>query len=213
MSRTSTARQRLTDAAMGMMWENSYGATTVDAICERAAVRKGSFYYFFKSKADLAADAFDADWQKTKAKLDRIFSPTVPPLERLKHYFDFCYDELTELKRKCGAVLGCPMTSLGCEISTQDAVLRDKIQEILEEKLAYFESAIRDAHGEGIIYAPDAKAKACTLFAFFEGTLTQARIQNNVELLRQLYQGALDLLGVGAPHPALQGSDSFSSVH
>ena len=60
-------KERLTDAAMELMWENSYGATSVDAICERAGAKKGSFYYFFKSKSELAAAALEADWNKNEA--------------------------------------------------------------------------------------------------------------------------------------------------
>ena len=47
--------------------------------------------------------------------------------------------------------------------------------------------------------APDAKTKAKALFACFQGTLTQARIQNNVELLREFKAIALDLLGAKKP--------------
>src|ERR1700761_1556783 len=98
MPRVSTAKERLTDAAMEMIWENSYGATSVDAICERANVRKGSFYYFFKSKSELAAAAIDADWNKHQPELDRIFSPSVPPLERLRLYHETSYRRLAELQ-------------------------------------------------------------------------------------------------------------------
>jgi TetR/AcrR family transcriptional repressor of nem operon len=193
-------KQRLTDAATDLIWENSYGATSVDAICERAGAKKGSFYYFFKSKSELAAAALEADWKKRKADMDSIFSPTIPPLERLERYFDFVHDRLAELQKKCGAVLGCPLFTLGSEVSTQDEVLRDKVQEILSRKVKYFESAIRDAHAQGLIVAPDAKARAKGLFACFQGTLTQARIQNNVELLREFKDVALDFLGAKHAH-------------
>ena len=202
MPRTSDAKQRLTDAAMELIWQNSYGATSVDAICERADVRKGSFYYFFKSKSELAAAALEADWQKRQVDMDRIFSPTVAPLERLEHYFDSVHDWLAKRQQECGAVLGCPLFTVGSEVSTLENVLREKVQEILERKAKYFESAIRDAHAQGLIVAPDAKAKAKALFACFQGTLTQARIQNNVELVREFKAIALDFLGakpVGAP--------------
>src|SRR5207244_7162573 len=86
MPRVSDMKGRLTDAAMDLIWENSYGATSVDAICERAGAKKGSFYYFFKSKSELAAAALDADWKMRKVDMDSIFSPTVPPLERLERY-------------------------------------------------------------------------------------------------------------------------------
>jgi TetR/AcrR family transcriptional repressor of nem operon len=195
MPRVSDMKERLTDAAMDLIWENSYGATSVDAICERAGAKKGSFYYFFKSKSELAAAALEADWKKRKADMDSIFSPTTPPLERLDRYFDFVHDRLAELQKKCGSVLGCPLFTLGSEMSTQDEPLRDKVHEILDRKIKYFESAIRDAHSQGLIVAPDAKAKAKGLFACYQGTLTQARIQNNVEPLREFKEYALDFLG------------------
>ena len=195
MPRTSTAKERLTVAALRMIWGQSYGATSVDAICEKAKVKKGSFYYFYKSKCDLAVAAIDADWKKQRVQLDSIFSPTVPPLDRLRRYFDFSFEHLQQVRDECGAVLGCPLHALGSEVCTQETALRDKIQEILNRKLTYFESAIRDAHAEGLIVAPAAKAKAKTLFMFIQGALTQARIQNNLEPLRDLYPSALDLLG------------------
>ena len=33
-------KERLLDAAMDLIWENSYGATSVDAICDRAGAKK-----------------------------------------------------------------------------------------------------------------------------------------------------------------------------
>jgi TetR/AcrR family transcriptional repressor of nem operon len=195
MPRVSNAKERLTDAAMDLIWENSYGSTSVDAICERADVRKGSFYYFFKSKSELAAAALESDWAKRKPELDSIFSPTVPPLERFTRYFDFVFTRLVELKKKCGSVLGCPLFTVGSEVSTQEEQLRETVREILDRKVKYFESAIRDAHAQGFISAPDAKAKAKALFACYQGTLTQARIQDNLELLRDFSEVAADFLG------------------
>src|SRR5207244_9222491 len=172
MPRVSDMKGRLTDAAMDLIWENSYGATSVDAICERAGAKKGSFYYFFKSKSELAAAALEADWKKRKADMDTIFSATVPPLERFERYFDFVHDHLAEVQKKCGSILGCPLLSLGSEVSTQDEVVRDTVDRILDRKINYFISAIRDAHAQGLIVAPDPEAKARALFACYHGTLT-----------------------------------------
>jgi TetR/AcrR family transcriptional repressor of nem operon len=196
MPRVSDMKERLTDAAMDLIWENSYGATSVDAICERAGAKKGSFYYFFKSKSELAAAALEADWNKKRAEMDAMFSATVPPLERFERYFDFVHARLAELQKKCGSILGCPLLSVGSEVSTQDQVVRDTVDRILDRKIKYFESAIRDAHAEGLINAPDPEAKAKALFACYHGTLAQARIQNDLELIRDFKHVAVDVLGV-----------------
>src|SRR5688572_29307468 len=146
MGRVSDAKERLMRAVGELIWTGSYGSTTIDQICERAGVKKGSFYYFFHSKADLAVAAIDADWEKRRVELDSLFSPTVPPLERLRKYCDYGYRLQAEVQTKCGCVLGCPLFSLGSEVSTQEGRLQNKIKEILDQKRKYLESAIRDAH-------------------------------------------------------------------
>src|SRR3989441_6027207 len=196
MGRVSDAKERLMEAVSELIWTGSYGSTTIDQICEKAGVKKGSFYYFFDSKADLAVAAIDAEWQRKRVELDALFSPTIPPLERIRKYCDYGYRLQAEIKAKCGCVLGCPLFTLGSEVSTQEAQLKNKIQEILDYKRRYFETAIRDAHAAGLIHAPDAAAKARAVFAYMQGLLTQARIENNLEILRESIHGILDLLGV-----------------
>ncbi len=201
MGRVSDAKERLMDAVRELIWVGSYGSTTIDQICAKADVKKGSFYYFFDSKADLAVTAIDAEWQKRRAELDSIFSPTVPPLDRLRKYCEYGYGFQAEIKAQFGCVLGCPLFSLGAEVSTQQDRLQKKIQEILEYKRRYLESAIRDAHAAGLIHAPDAAAKSRMLHAYYHGVLTEARIQNDLGILRDAERGTHELLGVRAPEP------------
>ena len=196
MPRVSDMKERLTDAALDLIWHNSYGATSVDAICERAGAKKGSFYYFFKSKAALTAAALEAEWNKNKKNMDALFSPTIPPLERFDRYFEYVHDHLAEIQQACGSILGCPLLTIGSEVGTQDEAVRDTVERIWDRKIRYFESAIRDAHAQGLIEAPDPQAKAKTLFACYHGTLTQARIENDVELIRDFKRVAMDVLGV-----------------
>jgi len=101
-----------------------------------------------------------------------------------------------EARDRFGCVLGCPLFALGAEISTQDANLQKKIEEVLDYKRKYFESAIRDAHAAGVIYAPDAAAKARVLFTYYQGVLTEARIRNDLAVFRDVAAGTLELLGV-----------------
>src|SRR5689334_19785022 len=173
MGRCSDAKERLMDAVVELLWTGSYGSTTIDDICERAGVKKGSFYYFFDSKCDLAVAALDEDFQKRRVELDAIFSPTVPPLDRIRSYLEFGYRLQEELKKQCGVVLGCPLCTLGAEVSTQDEKLRVKVQEILQYKSKYIETAIRDADAAGLIKAPDAGAKTRIVRAYIEGLMTQ----------------------------------------
>lgn len=196
MGRVSDNRNKLMDAVLELIWTGSYGSTTIDQICDKAEVRKGSFYYYFDSKADLALAAIEAQWQIVRAECDSVFSPTVPPLQRLKNYFDFGYRFQGQMKEKYGCVLGCPLFALGAEVCTQEHGLQKKIQEILGYKLKYLETAIRDAHAAGLIEAPDPAAKARMIHAYYEGLLTEARIQDDLEVLREAAAGAFAILGL-----------------
>ena len=184
------------DAVLELIWTGSYGSTTIDDICDKAGVRKGSFYYYFDSKSDLALSAIEEQWKKVRAECDSIFSPTVEPLDRLRGYLDFGYNFQGKMQQKYGYVLGCPLFALGAEVCTQEHELQRKIQEILGYKLRYLETAIRDAHAAGLIDAPDPASKARMVHAYYEGLLTQARIQNDVEVLRESISGAFAILGV-----------------
>src|ERR1700754_1741014 len=100
MGRISDSRERLMKAVLELVWTGSYGSTTIDQICDKAGVKKGSFYYFFESKAELATVSVDEDWQGRRPQLDAIFSPTVAPLERLRKYCEFGYSVQSELCKK-----------------------------------------------------------------------------------------------------------------
>ena len=181
-------------AALELMWEESYGAVSIDDICQRANVKKGSFYYFFDSKSDLAVAALERNAQAKKALLDEQFSPATPPLDRIRLRCEHTYRLQSEIKARTGKVLGCPLCSLGSEICNQDENIRKKVQEIIARHIQYWESAIRDAQTEGLIPAGDPATKARCVMAYFEGLITQARINNDAELLRDLATQVLDHL-------------------
>lgn len=187
------------DAALALIWEESYGAVTIDDICRRADVKKGSFYYFFASKSELAIASLERLWEQSwKPRMDSIFSPSLDPLTRLKNYFSSVYERQVDVKAKHGKVLGCPVVSMGSETSTQDAEINAKIRELLSRKRRYYESAIRDAVAEGVIPACVPADKALAISSLIEGSICQARIMNDPEVTRSLGDLGLSLLGAKA---------------
>lgn len=58
-TRRERTRQRLYDAAVELIAERGYAATTVDQIAERAGVAKGTVYYNFASKAALLGELLE----------------------------------------------------------------------------------------------------------------------------------------------------------
>ena len=187
MGRTSDADKRLLDAALELIWEESYGGISIDDICNRANVKKGSFYYFFKSKAELAVAAMENLWEhEWKPNMDAMFSSSLDPMARLQNYLTKVYEMQAACAKEHGRVLGCPFFSVGSEVSTQEVDVNAKVREIFLRKRRYYESTIRDAVAEGLIEPCNPTEKAAAIAAMIEGLTTEARIMNDCEVVKNL---------------------------
>jgi len=192
----SESKRKLLETAMEMIWESSYGSVSVEDICVRAGVNKGSFYHAFKSKSDLAVAAFERHWEHKQPKLDKIFSPLVPPLERLDNYCQMIIDDQKEKYASFGKMLGCPFCSVGCELSTQDEKIRLKAEEMSQRRLRYIESLVRDLAVAGYIEAGDTMELAQEVRTYITGVLMQAKLENSMRRVERLQQGIMRLLGL-----------------
>lgn len=88
-----TAREKLLAAALGVIREQGYSATSVDDLCARAGVTKGAFFHHFKSKEALAVAAAD-HWSATTSALfaGADYHRPADPLARVLAYVDFRRD-------------------------------------------------------------------------------------------------------------------------
>jgi len=84
------ARSKLLDAAVEIIRQKGYAATSVDELCARAGVTKGAFFHHFPSKDSLAIAAADR-W----SELSNALFAAAPyhrfdnPLDRVLGYLDF----------------------------------------------------------------------------------------------------------------------------
>jgi TetR/AcrR family transcriptional repressor of nem operon len=193
-------KKRLIAAALELIWRSSYGSVSVDDICKTADVRKGSFYHFFPSKADLAVAAMEHSFEEIRPDYDRIFSASAAPLKRIEDLVAFIYESQREASEKYGHVCGCPCASLGSEMGAQEPDIRRKFDDQRRRMTRYYENALRDLVAEGFVpAATDVKAKADELFAYIMGRVMLARIQNDLGPLKHdLKDGILRTLGVAA---------------
>jgi len=195
MGRTSDAKEKLLEVAFRLIWDSSYGGVSVDQICAQADVNKGSFYHFFGSKSDLAVAAYEEHWKQRQPEMDRIFSAQSPPLERLTRWCDSAYERQKERAKKFGHVCGCPYASIGVEVATQDDKIRAKAEELIARGTKYVETAIAEAQREGSLPVGDARQMAQQVYSFVLGALLRAKIQNDVEVLRDLSPTVMAIIG------------------
>jgi TetR/AcrR family transcriptional repressor of nem operon len=86
----AAARQKLLDAALSLIRAKGYAATTVDELCAKAGVAKGSFFHHFKDKEALAIAAADYWSEMTGAFFEAApYHKHADPFDRVLGYIDF----------------------------------------------------------------------------------------------------------------------------
>ncbi|MEU3749258.1 MULTISPECIES: TetR/AcrR family transcriptional regulator [Streptomyces] len=212
MGRTSDARERILTAAKTLMLSRGYSALGVAEICKAAGVPKGSFYYFFASKEELALAVIDEHWTDQRADWTRALDGDgvgdedggmdgdggVRPLRGLRRLYESTAAELRDGQRSCGTVTGCLLGNLALEMSTGTAAVRERLREIFDEQVALVEKTVAEARGRGEVTVADAHEAARALVAQLEGQVLFAKLYDDVGRLDVLWPNSLALLGARA---------------
>ncbi len=195
MSKPGATREKLIQVAFDLVWDSSYWAVSVADICERAGVQKGSFYHFFASKTDLVVEAYEQHWKEIRPEMDRIFSSQVPPLERITNWCNKMLAVQEEKAEKYGHVCGCPFASVGAEVATSDEKIRRKSEQLMSSAMKYVETAIADAIRAGLVTTVDPVQATRRVYSTATGMMVQAKVENNLDILRDLEPTILKLIG------------------
>ncbi|WP_343564695.1 TetR/AcrR family transcriptional regulator [Kiloniella sp. b19] len=196
---TNNTKERLLETATEMVWRNSYGSVSVDEICKAADVRKGSFYHYFKSKADLALACMERECDEAIGIMDRIFSPGKHPIQRVLDLSREALIHQREVQELYGQVCGCPFMTLGSEMAGHDAEgLCAKSDEVSRMFEAYYINLVRDLGAQGYLPASiDAVSRGEETYRYVVGMIMVARVQNSlVAVERDLLHGLFRIIGL-----------------
>lgn len=199
MGRSPTKnRSTLLQTANELIWKHSYGSVTVDDICTACGVNKGSFYYYFSSKAELAVAVMEESYQSFESELREVFSADVTSINRFERLAEFVYKKQKEAYDKYGRVCGCPFASLGSEMAGNEDIIQKKADEIFVRQGAIFIETLQQMINAGQLPEETNKAnKAAQIITFIMGQLMMARIQNNLSNLKKdIRQGLFQTLGI-----------------
>jgi TetR/AcrR family transcriptional repressor of nem operon len=187
MSPSIDTRQRLLVSAWELIYTRSYADVGVQAICDHADVKKGSFYHHFPSKQALTLallDDFLLDFEQDL--LGQAFTKDLPPMARFGQLIELIYQFQMEVFRGSGHLTGCPFGNLAAELSTVDEAIRVKLASIFDRLQQGFRATLREAVDGGSLGGIDIPATAQAMFAYLEGVLLLAKTHNDPQLIRQL---------------------------
>jgi len=186
--------QRILESARDLFHASSYADVGVAAICDKANVKKGSFYHFFPSKQDLTLAVLDTYYLDFKnAILTKAFDTGLAPMARLEKFTSLVADMQTQIFEQTGQVYGCPLGNLATELSTQDETIRLKVECLFNTLQGQLCETLQAANDAGDIIISDAEATSRAILAYFEGTMLLAKTHNDPEIIRQLLPAALQI--------------------
>jgi TetR/AcrR family transcriptional repressor of nem operon len=164
------SKTKLLNAALNVIRAKGYAATTVDDICHAADVTKGSFFYHFKSKDDLATSAATYWGEMTEGFFASApYHNSKDPLDRLLGYVDF----RAEILQGDLSDYTCLLGTLVQETYATHPDIRAACDLGLSTHIAIL---TRDIEAAKQLYAPDAPWSGESLGYFIQSVLQGAFI-------------------------------------
>jgi TetR/AcrR family transcriptional regulator, transcriptional repressor for nem operon len=174
-------RERLLSAGLHTLHTRGFNAASVQDITEAAGVPKGSFYNHFDSKEALGAAVVGEYAQQASERLPDLHDPALPPLPRLRHYFDVLIQSIIDSDYQCGCLLG----NFSAELSHQSPLISAQVAFAMagwsDEIALVIEEAQR---GGALLQNQSAKALAVFIMNAWQGALLRARAEKQPESLR-----------------------------
>ncbi len=177
----------LLEKGAGIIHLKGYNNTGINEILEAAAVPKGSFYFYFKSKEDFGLELLDffMDGKFIEAAEQCLNIPDIPYLDRLKTFFDCFLKHLEEVDY----VGGCPIGNFALEMGDLNERFREKVSNAFREMggqiVLFLEKAVENGELKKDFSLPDV---ADYILNSWEGVLMRMKVEKSSKPMHQFYR-------------------------
>jgi TetR/AcrR family transcriptional repressor of nem operon len=173
----SPTRDKLLDAAEGLMLSKGFTATSVDDVCRAAGLTKGSFFHYFDSKEHLGRVVVERFYRARQKMIESApFRAEPDPLQRVLRGIDF----FIEMGRSAGAVRGCLLGTFAQELSATHPGIRAVCADCFAD---HVDCVRRDLEAAKAMHAPRAdwspQALAEHMLAVLQGSLILAKAKQD----------------------------------
>lgn len=177
-----TAKEKLIEAALALMAEKDYMATSVDEVCEKAGVSKGSFYHFFETKEDLGLAALSFYFSAAMAEVaEAPFMKLEDPVARAFGYLDYMAEKADSLQHT-----GCLFGNFAVGVARTNPRLQERVSHIFNQFAEAVATVLAPfASEDGSEGLPTAKELAELYLSIMEGTIVMGRAHRDPERIRK----------------------------
>lgn len=186
---TNPARDRILEAAAVLMYDGGYEAVGVAELCRVAEVKKGSFYYFFDSKQQLALEMLERTWKRTRSTIyEQSFgNESLTGIEAIERHGELLADFLARTQEDSGLTVGCRFANFALEMSTRDEDIRAAVADIFNDMVNLARSALQRSVDAGELPdSVDLAVAARSVIVHMEGLMVFAKAHRDPDLLRTL---------------------------
>src|SRR6202030_2562558 len=165
-------RSRLVSAAVGLAYQNGFGATSLADIAREAEVPLGNVYYYFKTKDEIGEAIVDLRLVEMSAQRQR-WNEAGSPKDRLCACVNGVFENTDFLAEK-----GCAVGTFCSELHKAGGPVATRATEIFAQHLAWIESQFR-ALGKG----KDSNGLAVHLLSAMQGVSVLAHSFHDSDLV------------------------------
>ncbi len=184
-------RDEIINKSYLLMLNKGYKGTTIDGILNEVNISKGSLYYYFKSKRDIANIILDEIIKKEFFTEWHDVHISKNPIKNIIKKINLTYDKKANLY----SLTGCPLGNLILELSSVDTEFSKKTNSILKMWSSYIKKAINKSWELGIInknFVPEEVADF--LVASMEGCILVAKSYHDKKKLRNCFDSIINYL-------------------
>jgi len=183
-------RDKLLDQGVQMLLTKGYHGTGIKEILDVVQVPKGSFYNYFASKEEFAAEAINHYIDPFVVLLtEHLQTREVDALSALKNY----YAELIVEVERGGYKGGCLLGNLIGEIGDTSELCSQSLKNAVERYKQLQKTALEDAQQQGTVRKDrSAESMADLLVDNWQGALLRMKIEQSVQPLQAFYDTLLN---------------------
>lgn len=183
-------KTRLLDQGVTLLLEKGYHATGLKEILDAVAIPKGSFYTYFDSKEQFAAETIRHYIEPFLARLSiHVENPELDGLTALRLY----YGELIAEVEQNGFKGGCLLGNLMGEIGGASSMCRDALLAAVEQYSELQKQALHRGQQQGSVRMDySAKSMADLLLNGWQGALLRMKVEQSVEPLKACCRALLE---------------------
>ena len=174
------SREKILSAATKVAQAHGYNGLNFRDLAEDVGIKAASIYYYFPSKADLAAAVAKRYWENAAVALETLLAESSDPASALRGYPETFRWALENDNRMCLSGF------MAAEYDDLPDAVKEEVQTFADVNVAWLAKVLSAA---AVVAAGESEQRARAIFAAIAGAQLMARSRSDISLYDSLIEG------------------------